>query len=95
MLYLTFGFGSMFAPWMIKQLNPKTALILASIVYAIWIVSLAITTLILKNTYLSEMLGRDGIIVLVLGIALLCGPGCALLWVAHGKYLSDCTMPCL
>jgi hypothetical protein len=75
---------------MIKLLSPKSALVLASKVYALWIVSLAITTMILESGFL----GHTGIEILVIAIALICGPGCALLWVAQGKYQVDCTAPC-
>ena len=81
-VYFSFAIGSIFAPWMIKKLNPKSAIVLASTVYALWIVSLTVTTLIPKNEFLSQFLGYYGISAIVLGVAVLCGPGCALLWVA-------------
>ena len=57
-LYLTFGAGSFLAPRMIRLLSPKNALVVASTVYAIWIISLAITTIILESPSMNSLLGK-------------------------------------
>ena len=91
LLYLSFCFGSIIAPQMIRRFSPNTAMLLASFTYALWIVSLALTTYLLRNTDFTT----TQITVIVLMISFLCGFGPSLLWVAQGKYLSDCCQEAL
>ncbi len=86
-LYMSFGIGSYWAPRMVRYFQPKRGMAFASIMYAVWIGSLALCTINLRNQWLS----REGVVALNLTIAVICGPGCSLLWIAQGKYLTDCT----
>jgi len=69
-------------------------MVIASLCYALWIVSNALTTAALKSPTISALLSYNAVVVIVLTIAFLSGAGCSLLWVAQGKYLSDCAEPC-
>jgi hypothetical protein len=87
-LYLSFGVFSLVAPVMLMAMKfAKRGIILASIGYAVWQLSLAMCTILLRN----EVLGKDGIYIFNLSVAFICGPGCSLLWISQGKYLSDAT----
>ena len=81
-LYLGFAIGSMWAPRLIRYFKPRTAMAIASLTYALYIVSLALTSLLLLNETLRVFFGRNGIVTLVLAIAFICGPGPSLLWIA-------------
>lgn len=95
MLYLNFGLASTWTPRVLHILNAKRTMVLASLMYAIWIVSLAATSTALKSDTVSEYLSYNAVVVIVLTIAFICGAGCSLLWIAQGKYLSDCAEACL
>ncbi len=86
-LYGTFGVGSYWAPRMVRYFKPKRGMALASIMYAVWIGSLALCTILVRH----GLLDQKGVTILNLFIAFICGPGCSLLWIAQGKYLTDCT----
>ena len=90
-LYFSFGIFSLVAPRMVKFFKAKKGIVVSSVGYAIWQLSLALCTIFLRN----EILGKEGIYTFNLIVAFLCGPGCSLLWVSQGKYLSDATQQCL
>lgn len=91
LLNMTFGLGSIWAPKVVRKYSAKKAMSYATLTYAIWMLSLAMTTVILRGEYL----GKEGITILALAIAFFCGPGPSVLWIGQGKYLSDCTQVCL
>ncbi|TNV78843.1 hypothetical protein FGO68_gene15401 [Halteria grandinella] len=90
MLYLNFGLASLWTPRIIKRLDAKLGMVVASLFYALWIISLAMTTAALKSEAISAMLSYNAVVVIVLSISFVSGAGCSMLWIAQGKYLSDC-----
>lgn len=49
MLYMNFGLSSLWTPKVVKAIHPKKTMVIASIFYSLWIVSLALTTAALKT----------------------------------------------
>lgn len=90
MLYLNFGIASLWTPRIIKKLNAKLGMIIASLFYALWSIALGLTSAALKSVTISSMLSYNAVVVIVLTISFVSGAGCSLLWIAQGKYLSDC-----
>ena len=90
-LYMSFGIGSYWAPRMVRYFKPKRGMAFASIMYAVWIGSLALCSVFVRK----GLMGKEAVGMLNLAIAFICGPGCSLLWIAQGKYLADCTQKCL
>ena len=66
----------------------------ASVLYAIWIFSNGLTSLALKNEDLRDHLSYNAVICVVIICSILVGFGSSLVWVAQGKYLSDCSLVC-
>jgi len=77
-LYLSFGIFSTVAPIIVRTLKAKKSLIIASLAYAVWMLSLGLCSVFLRK----GILGKEGIFTLNLTVAFLCGPGCSVLWVA-------------
>jgi hypothetical protein len=90
MLYLNFGLSSLWTPIVVKRLHPKKAMVIASLFYSLWILSLALTSAALKNETIRSMLSYNVVAVIVLSVSFISGAGCSLLWLAQGKYLADC-----
>lgn len=90
MLYLNFGLASLWTTRVMKKLDAKMTMVLASTFYALWIISLALTSAALKSESISSALSYNAVVVIVLSISFVSGAGCSLLWIAQGKYLSDC-----
>ena len=90
MLYMNFGLSSLWTPRVVKAIHPKKTMVIASIFYSLWIVSLALTTAALKTPSIRENLSYNTICFIVLSVSFVSGAGCSLLWIAQGKYLSDC-----
>ena len=82
MLYLNFGLSSLWTPMVVKKICPKRAMVIASLFYSLWIISLALTSAALKNETIIEMLSYNSIVVIVLGVSFVSGAGCSLLWIA-------------
>jgi hypothetical protein len=82
MLYLNFGLSSLWTPMVVKKLQPKMSMVIASLFYSLWIISLALTSAALKNETIREMLSYNAIAVMVLGVGFISGAGCSLLWIA-------------
>ncbi len=66
----------------VKKLQPKMSMVIASLFYSLWIISLALTSAALKNETIREMLSYNAIAVMVLGVGFISGAGCSLLWIA-------------
>ena len=94
-LYFFFGLSCFWAPKLIVKLGAKLSMALASLTYASWIVSLALTSLALKSDSLHDMLSRETVYVIVMAVSVVSGTGGSFLWIGQGKYLSDCAMICL
>ena len=94
MLYLNFGLASLWTPHVLKRLMAKKTMVIASTFYALWIISLALTTAALKSETISAALSYNAVAVIVLTTSFISGAGWSLLWVAQGKYLSDCAESC-
>lgn len=63
--------------------------------YAIWMVSLALTSIALKSESISNNLSYTAVCVIVVVSSIIVGISASLCWVAQGKYLSDCTLACM
>jgi MFS family permease len=83
-LYLFLALSCLTASSIVYRLGPKVSLMCSALVYTIWIFSLGLTTK--SNIYLQPWIVK----VIVYSASALCGIGAATLWVAQGKYLSDC-----
>ena len=59
MLYLNFGLASLWTPHIVKRVNAKKAMIIASLMYSLWIISLAMTTAALKSETISSYLSYN------------------------------------
>ena len=81
-LYLTFGLASIYTPRIVRKYHGKKSMVMASLVYSAWIISLALTTAALKSPTISSYLSYNSIVFIVLLVAFLSGPGCSLLWIA-------------
>ena len=90
MLYLNFGLSSLWTSKVVKAIHPKKTMVIASIFFSLWILSLALTTAALKTPSIRENLSYNTICTIVLSVSFVSGAGHSLLWMAQGKYLSDC-----
>jgi Ion channel regulatory protein UNC-93 len=82
MLYLNFGLSSLWTPLVVKRLHPKVSMIIASLFYSLWIISLSLTSAALKNETIRGLLSYNAIATMVLGVGFISGAGCSLLWMA-------------
>lgn len=89
-LYLNFGLSSLWTPKVVIAIHPKKTMVIASVLYSLWIISLALTTAALKTPSIRENLSYNAVCCIVLTASLFGGAGCSLLWMAQGKYLTDC-----
>ena len=94
-LYLFFSLSSFFTPLLIQKWEPKWSMVIASLTYALWIITLALTSLVLKNDSLKNWFSYESVYCIVILASVINGAGCSLLWIAQGKYLSDSAMLCL
>ena len=93
--YLFFGIQSFLSPFIIRKIKLKYCLIGSAAGYGIWILSLAITSISLKNETISKSLSYTTIYIIVMICGAFLGVAASIGWVAQGKYLSECTLSCL
>jgi MFS family permease len=89
--YLSFAAFSLFSAPIVRKLGDKCSLIVGSFCYVGYIASFILPlkrSEFPKDRVLQEMKGF--IYVLILLMAMLCGAGSSLIWVAGGKYISEC-----
>lgn len=82
MLYLNFGLASLWTPKVLKRFHAKKTMVIASLFYALWIISLAMTSAALKSETISAYLSYNAVVIIVLTVAFVSGAGCSLLWIA-------------
>jgi MFS family permease len=92
-LYVFFAIASLFSSSIVYRLQPKWSLVFASLCYSFWVFTLALTTLspAEPDSQRPAILNHKFISAIIIIASALNGMGAAVLWVAQGKYLSDCT----
>ena len=86
------AFGCVFASFLIKKLGVKDTIILGSLLQTIYILSSAVPLIKHNNPRSQSFLLKDSSVVIIVFItSILSGLGDAMLWVALGKYLTQCS----
>ena len=81
-LYLFFGLQSFLSPLIIRKVKPKKVMMTSAVGYAIWMVSLALTSIALKSETLKENLSYTAVYLIVIVSSVIVGTSASLCWVA-------------
>jgi len=91
LLYLTFSIASFFSTAVVHKLGVKFSLVLGALCYSFWILSFLVPVYSSRNTDSTLFLFKKGFMYfLLLFSAMVNGFGASILWVAQGKYISNC-----
>ena len=93
-IYVFFALASLFMGKVLTRLKAKTSIAIGSTAYALWIFSISLTVISFKYKQTAQYLSAGFVNFIVMLCSIFCGIGAAFLWVAQGKYLSDCAMVC-
>ena len=85
-VYLVFSLSCFMAPKIAKQFSPQKTMSIAASAYSIWIVTGFLATLPEVSEVFVIMASMFG--------SILIGIGASVIWVAQGKYLSECISAC-
>jgi len=90
-LYLVFGFSAFTSSFMVKKLGAKSSLFWGSTTYSFWILCFLLPSYYPENKDSGSFLfNRTFIIIFTLVSSATAGFGGGILWVAQGKYMSEC-----
>jgi len=91
LLYCVFGISSFFATSLVKILGEKTSLLTGAICYSVYVASFIMAALRAANEDSNAFIYQKGFIKsVILVAAAINGFGASILWVAQGKYISEC-----
>lgn len=91
LLYFVFAVASFFSTPIVNKLGRKPSLFLGSLQYFFWILCFLAPSYYAENPDSTLfLLNRNFVIGMVMLSSVLIGFGAAILWVAQGKYVSDC-----
>jgi len=91
-LYFIFGLACFFSTSIVKQCGERISLVIAALGYAMWSGTFILASMPIQYPELKEQwfMSDNFIKFINMAGASCCGLGAAVLWTAHGRYISTC-----